>query len=51
MMTYSSCTRPAAVFAEKASRVLDLYANMWEGIALGPDEFVTSADEKPSLQA
>jgi hypothetical protein len=39
------------LFAEKASRVLDLYANMWEGIALGPDEFVISADEKPSLQA
>ena len=38
-------------FAEKAGRVLDLYAKVWEGIPLGPDEFVISADEKPSLQA
>jgi hypothetical protein len=30
---------------------LDLYAKTWEGIPLGPDEFVISADEKPSLQA
>jgi hypothetical protein len=38
-------------FAEKAGRVLDLYARIWEGSALGPDEFVVSADEKPSIQA
>jgi hypothetical protein len=38
-------------FAEKAGRVLDLYARSWEGIALGPNEFVISADEKPSIQA
>ena len=38
-------------FAEKAGRILDLYAKTWEGISLGPDEFVISADEKPSLQA
>jgi len=38
-------------FAEKAGRVLDLYARTWDGIALGSDEFVVSADEKPSLQA
>ena len=40
-----------AQFAEKAGRVLDLYARTWEGAASGPDEFVVSADEKPSLQA
>ena len=38
-------------FADKAGRVLDLYAKTWDGIPLGPDEFVISADEKPSLQA
>ncbi len=38
-------------FAEKAGRVLDLYAKTWDGTAPGPDEFVVSADEKPSLQA
>src|SRR5207245_8376705 len=38
-------------FAEKAGRVLDLYARIWDGTALRPDEFVDSADEKPSLKA
>jgi hypothetical protein len=38
-------------FAEKAGPILDLYAKTWDGVALGPDEFVISADEKPSLQA
>ena len=38
-------------FAETGGRVLDLYARTWNGTALGPDEFVISADEKPSLQA
>jgi DDE superfamily endonuclease len=38
-------------FAEKAGPILDLYAKTWDGIALGPNEFVISADEKPSLQA
>ena len=40
-----------AQFAEKAGRVLDLYARTWDGTALGSNEFVISADEKPSLQA
>lgn len=38
-------------FAGKAGRVLDLYARTWEGAPLGSDEFVISADEKPSIQA
>jgi hypothetical protein len=38
-------------FAEKAGRVLDLYARTWDGTPLGAEEFVISADEKPSLQA
>jgi hypothetical protein len=38
-------------FAEKAGRVLDLYARIWNGIPLEADEFVISADEKPSIQA
>lgn len=38
-------------FAAKASRILDLYARRWQGKALGPDDFVLSADEKTSIQA
>jgi transposase len=38
-------------FAAKAARVLDLYSRRWHGHALGPDEYVISADEKSQLQA
>jgi transposase len=38
-------------FGIKASRVLDLYARVWEGTPLGPDEYVISSDEKTSIQA
>jgi hypothetical protein len=38
-------------FAEKAGRVLDLYERIWEGVALGPHDYVISADEKTSIQA
>ena len=38
-------------FSAKAGRILDLYAKTWDGAPLGPDEFVISADEKPSIQA
>jgi transposase len=38
-------------FAAKAARVLDLYARVWDGVALGPDDYVISADEKSQLQA
>lgn len=38
-------------FAAKAGRVLDLYARTWEGLPLGSDEYVISADEKSQLQA
>lgn len=38
-------------FAVKAARVLDLYARVWNGDALGEDEYVLSADEKSQLQA
>lgn len=38
-------------FVVKAGRILDLYARQWEGIPLGPDEFVLSTDEKTSIQA
>jgi transposase len=38
-------------FRIKASRVLDLYARIWEGHPLGPDEYVISSDEKTSIQA
>ena len=38
-------------FAVKAGRVLDLYERVWEGSALGADEYVISADEKSQLQA
>ncbi len=38
-------------FAVKATRVLDLYDRTWDGIPLGPDDYVISADEKSQLQA
>ena len=38
-------------FAHKAGQVLDLYAGIWAGAALGPHDFVLSADEKTSIQA
>ena len=38
-------------FAEKAGRVLDLYARAFERKRLRPDEYVISADEKTQLQA
>ena len=38
-------------FAEKAGRVLDLYARTFNGKRLRPDEYVISADEKSQLQA
>ncbi len=38
-------------FAAKAGRILDLYERRWEGVPLGPTEFVLSADEKTSIQA
>ena len=38
-------------FAAKAARVLDLYQGVWDGVALGDDEYVISADEKSQLQA
>lgn len=38
-------------FAAKAGRILDLYEHRWEGVPLGPTEYVLSADEKTSIQA
>ncbi|MFB7591867.1 transposase [Streptomyces sp. NPDC056169] len=38
-------------FAAKAARVLDLYARVWDGLPLGADQYVISADEKTSIQA
>ena len=38
-------------FAVKAARALDLYARVFEGQALGDDEYVICADEKTSIQA
>jgi len=38
-------------FAEKAGGVLDLYHRHWQGKPLGPDDYVISSDEKPSIQA
>lgn len=39
------------LFEQKAGRVLDLYQGIWDGLPLGPDDFVISADEKTSIQA
>ena len=41
----------APLFAEKAGRVLDLYAGYWQGAPLGPQDHILSADEKTSIQA
>lgn len=38
-------------FAGKAARVLDLYARVFDGVPLGPNDYVISADEKSQLQA
>ena len=38
-------------FEPKAKRVLDLYQRVWDDKPLGPNDFVVSADEKPSIQA
>jgi transposase len=38
-------------FAAEAARVLDLYARVFDGVALGDDDYVISADEKSQLQA
>jgi len=38
-------------FACKAGRVLDLYQSLWDGLELGPNDYVLSADEKTSIQA
>jgi hypothetical protein len=38
-------------FAVKAGRALDLYARIFEGKRLRPDEYVICADEKSQLQA
>ena len=38
-------------FEEKAGRVLDLYAGLWQGQPLGPHDHIISADEKTSIQA
>jgi hypothetical protein len=38
-------------FLEKAGPILDLYAGTWGGSALGPKDYIISADEKTSIQA
>ncbi len=38
-------------FATKAARVLDLYERRFDGVEVGRDEYVISADEKSQLQA
>jgi transposase len=38
-------------FAAKATRVLDLYARVFDDSSLGDDEYVISSDEKTSIQA
>jgi hypothetical protein len=38
-------------FQAKAGRVLDLYQGLWDHQALGPNDYIISADEKTSIQA
>ena len=47
--SWISCRDPA--FAAKATRVLDLYAGIWDGEPLGQGDYVICADEKTSIQA
>lgn len=47
---YWICPR-APHCAEKAGRVLDLYAGYWQGGRLGPKDYLLSAEEKTSIQA
>ncbi len=37
-------------FAAKAGRILDLYERRWQGLPLGPRDYVLCADEKTSIQ-
>ena len=39
------------LFGERAAPVLDLYFRLFDGIPLGPDDYVISSDEKTSIQA
>jgi transposase len=49
---YRSWISPRAPdFAAKAAVVLDLYARVWDGAALGPGDYVLCTDEKTSIQA
>ena len=43
--------RPRPYFRARAGRALDLYARVFEGRRLRPDEYVICADEKSGLQA
>jgi len=38
-------------FAAKAGRIVDLYAGLWEGERLDPEDRILSSDEKTSIQA
>lgn len=38
-------------FTIKAGPILDLYQKKWEGLPLGPRDYVLSTDEKTSIQA
>jgi len=38
------------LFLDKAGVILDLYHGVWQGEALGPDDYILSADEKSQLQ-
>ena len=49
---YRSWIAPRAPdFAERAAVVLDLYAGLFDGEPLGPDDYVLCSDEKTSIQA
>ncbi len=49
--TGPGCSSATRDFAAKATRVLDLYARVWDGIPLSDGEYVISSDEKTSIQA
>jgi len=47
----AGCSPRDPDFEDKAGRILDLYAGLWRGRRLSPDDCIVSADEKMSIQA
>jgi len=51
MAVYILDLSPRPAICRQAGVILDLYAGVWQGEALGAHDYILSADEKTSLQA